>query len=97
MPKHNIMHLRLSESDLNFLVDTVCPEVKDKPRLRKIIREDEDFRRVERRYGSFSRRIQLPCRVEVGDIEASYKKGILSIVMPKCRPGKSAPVKICLK
>jgi hypothetical protein len=35
---------RLSERDLDFLVDTVSPEVADKPHLKQIIREDEDFR-----------------------------------------------------
>jgi len=35
---------KLSERDLDFLVDTVSPEVADKPHLKQIIREDEDFR-----------------------------------------------------
>ena len=35
---------RLSERDLDFLVDTVSPEVRDKPHLKQIIREDKDFR-----------------------------------------------------
>jgi hypothetical protein len=35
---------RLSERDLDFLVETVSPEVIDKPRLKQIIRTDEDFR-----------------------------------------------------
>lgn len=37
---------RLSERDLDFLVDTVSPEVIDKPHLKQIIREDEDFRNI---------------------------------------------------
>ena len=35
---------RLSERDLDFLFDTVSPEVTDKQRLKQIIREDQDFR-----------------------------------------------------
>ena len=35
---------RLSEQDLDFLIDTVSPEVTDKPHLKQIIREDDDFR-----------------------------------------------------
>lgn len=35
---------RLSDRDLDFLVDTVSPEVADKPHLKQIISEDEDFR-----------------------------------------------------
>ncbi|UCF72017.1 MAG: hypothetical protein JSW35_07390 [Deltaproteobacteria bacterium] len=36
--------IRLSDRDLDFLVETVSPEVTDKPRLKQIIREDKDFR-----------------------------------------------------
>lgn len=37
-------YLELSEGDLDFLVETVSPEARDKGRLKKIIREDKDFR-----------------------------------------------------
>jgi len=36
--------IRLSDRDLDFLIETVSPEVTDKPRLKQIIREDRDFR-----------------------------------------------------
>ena len=35
---------RLSEPDLDFLVETTSPEVADKAKLKSILREDEDFR-----------------------------------------------------
>ena len=35
---------RLSDRDLDFLVETASPEIKDKSRLKAIIQEDEDFR-----------------------------------------------------
>ncbi|MBW1676021.1 MAG: hypothetical protein JRF30_00435 [Deltaproteobacteria bacterium] len=35
---------RLSDRDLDFLIETGAPEVRDKARLKEIIREDEDFR-----------------------------------------------------
>ncbi len=38
------MLVRLSDKDLDFLVETVHPEVIDKVKLRQIIREDEAFR-----------------------------------------------------
>lgn len=43
MPKLNLRGLRMSDRDLDFLVETVSPEVADKLRLKQIIREDEDF------------------------------------------------------
>jgi len=35
---------RLSDKDLDFLAETVSPEIKDKSRVKQIIQEDEDFR-----------------------------------------------------
>jgi len=49
------------------------------------VRNGAHFHRVERHFGSFSRNVELPCPVEVEDIEATYEKGVLMIVMPKCR------------
>lgn len=44
MSLSNLKGLRLSDSDLGFLVDTVSPEVRDRSRLKQIIRQDRDFR-----------------------------------------------------
>ena len=35
---------RLTEADLNFLIEATSGEVRDKARLRRLLREDEDFR-----------------------------------------------------
>ena len=44
MSVSNSKTLRLSDRDLDFLVETGAPEVGNKARLKEIIREDEDFR-----------------------------------------------------
>jgi hypothetical protein len=44
MPLKKITHMGLSERDLDFLVEAGAPGVEDKSNLKKIIREDEDFR-----------------------------------------------------
>ena len=44
MPQSKFRSLRLSDKDLDFLVETVSPGVIDKPKLKQIIREDEKFR-----------------------------------------------------
>ena len=44
MPANNLGDLRLSERDLNFLVETVAPDAGDKTGLKNIIRKDIDFR-----------------------------------------------------
>jgi HSP20 family protein len=49
------------------------------------IDDSEGYQKRKRRYGYFSRTIQLPCRVLVDDVDATYKDGVLNIVMPKCK------------
>ena len=38
------VHIGLSDRDLDFLVEAAAPGVGDKPNLKRIVREDEDFR-----------------------------------------------------
>jgi HSP20 family protein len=45
-------------------------------------RGDEQFHRVERSYGKFSRRIQLPATVDRDAVEASFRNGVLRITLP---------------
>ena len=49
---------------------------------------------VERRYGSFSRKLRLPCRIRPDDVEASYGNQVLKIVMPKSRPERPRDVRV---
>jgi len=50
--------------------------------------------RWERRSGFFSRTLQLPCKIVMDDVKATYEEGILSIVMPKCKPDEARIIKI---
>jgi HSP20 family protein len=57
--------------------------------------EDAQFHRRERGYGEFSRNIQLPYAVELDKVEASFKDGILKIMLPKAEAEK--PKQIAIK
>jgi HSP20 family protein len=56
---------------------------------------DQQFHRVERRYGSFRRSITLPSRVQADQIEASFENGVLEVVVPKAEEAK--PKKITVR
>ncbi|MCK4785433.1 MAG: Hsp20 family protein [Desulfobacteraceae bacterium] len=63
----------------------------------KKIGTDEEsgyYHSVKRRFTSFTRTFRLPCRVRVGEIKATYKKGILNIIMPKWKPQKARGIKV---
>ncbi|MBX9688460.1 MAG: Hsp20/alpha crystallin family protein [Candidatus Obscuribacterales bacterium] len=45
--------------------------------------KEKGYYRSERSFGSFHRVIPLPCEVEKDNVEATYKNGVLRIVLPK--------------
>lgn len=56
--------------------------------------KDENFYRLERSYGSFSRSFTLPSDVDADKIEASYKDGMLILKAPRTEAAKAKQVKI---
>jgi HSP20 family protein len=52
------------------------------------------YHRVERRQGTFSRTVTLPCCVDEGKVDAQYKDGVLWIKMPKSEEAKNRKIKV---
>lgn len=95
------IHLRaelpgMSPKDLEISVSETTVTLKGEKR-EETQEKDARFFRTERRLGSFSRTLRLPCRVKVDDVEATFENGILKIVMPKCETRKRKGVKIEIK
>jgi HSP20 family protein len=47
--------------------------------------KEENYHRVERRYGAFSRSFELPTDVDANKVKASYKDGVLKLSLPKTK------------
>jgi HSP20 family protein len=45
----------------------------------------KDYFRSERSFGSFSRSVTLPVEVDADKVEASFRKGVLTVTLPKTR------------
>lgn len=54
----------------------------------------EDYLRLERPYGSFSRSFSLPTTVDHEKVKASHKDGILRIILPKREETKPKQIKV---
>lgn len=56
-------------------------------KARNISPEERDVRVGERRFGNFSRMVELPERVEIDqdNITASYRDGVLTVTLPKSK------------
>ncbi len=51
--------------------------------------EDENYYLSERSYGSFERSLSLPTEVDSEQVDATFEKGVLKIVLPKADPGET--------
>jgi len=56
--------------------------------------KDENYHRVETRYGSFSRALRLPVAVNTDKIEAKCDKGVLKITLPKKESAKPKQIEV---
>jgi HSP20 family protein len=63
---------------------------------RKEEREEKGktYHRIERRIGSFSRSVTLPCTVKEEAVDAQYKSGILTVKLPKTEEAKSRKISV---
>jgi len=56
--------------------------------------KEENFHRIERRYGSFVRSFTLPSTIETESAQARYENGVLAITLPKKEAAKPKQLKI---
>lgn len=63
---------------------------------RKLEKEskDENYHRVERSYGSFTRSFTLPSSVNTDQVQANYKDGVLTLTLPKREEAKPKTIKV---
>ena len=54
----------------------------------------EDFHRVERSYGAFSRSIRLPAEVDANKVKATYNDGVLNISLPKTKEASVKKIEV---
>jgi len=55
---------------------------------------EQQFHRVERRYGAFRRSITLPSHVEADKIEASAQDGVLQVLVPKAEEAQAKHITV---
>lgn len=63
---------------------------------RKMEKEDkrENYHRIERQFGSFSRSLNLGVSVKADSIDAGYKDGILTVTLPKAEETKPKKIEV---
>ncbi len=56
--------------------------------------KEEQFRRIERHCGTFSRSFTLPTTVDASKVSAEYKNGVLTITLPFREEAKPRSIKV---
>ena len=96
MPSFGFPHIELSETDKELKLEAELPGMDEKDvellvsdgvlKLRGEKREakdDGDRRFSERYYGRFERQITLPAEVQEDKVSATFKRGVLTVILPK--------------
>jgi HSP20 family protein len=83
----------IDEKDLDIRIENNTLTVRGERKFEKQVNED-NYLRVERSYGSFSRSFSLPNTINTEAIRAEYKNGVLTVQMPKRAESKPKQVKV---
>src|SRR4029077_1580154 len=77
----------LQEKDIDVRVENNPLTIRGERKFEKDVNED-NYLRVERAYGPFTRSCSLPNRVKSEGIRADYHNGVLTLHMPKREESK---------
>ena len=83
----------VNEKDIDVRVENNLLTIRGERKFEKSVSED-NYLRVERTYGAFSRSFSLPNTVNAEAIGAEYKNGVLTVTLPKREESKPRQVKV---
>src|SRR5277367_861589 len=83
----------IDEKDIDVSIQNNTLTVRGERKIEKDEKE-ENFRRIERQYGSFVRSFTLPSTVDPGQVSAHCDKGVLKINLAKRVEAKPTQIKV---
>jgi HSP20 family protein len=83
----------IDEKDIDVRIENNTLTVHGERKFEKEEKE-ENYRRVERSYGSFTRSFTLPNTVDPEQVQADYEKGVLKIKLAKKAEAKPKQIKV---
>jgi HSP20 family protein len=83
----------IDEKDIDVRIENNTLTVHGERKFEKEEKE-ENYRRVERQYGSFTRSFTLPNTVDTDSVTANYDKGVLKIKLAKKAEAKPKQIKV---
>ena len=83
----------MTREDIDVTVENFVLTVKGEKKLGADVKE-EQFHRIERRYGAFGRSFSLPRTVDASKVSAEYKNGVLTVRLPLREEAKPRQIKV---
>jgi len=83
----------VNPQDLDIRVENNILTIRGERKFESKVKED-NYLRVERAYGSFSRSFSLSNSVKTDDIKADYQNGVLTLRLPKREEAKPKQIKV---
>lgn len=83
----------MRREDIQITVDNNTLTIHGEKKMDPAVRE-EQFRRIERSYGPFSRSFALPPVVDPSRVSADYKAGVLTIRLPLREEAKPKQIQV---
>jgi HSP20 family protein len=83
----------IDEKDIDVRIENNTLTVHGERKIEKEEKE-QNFRRIERQYGSFTRSYSLPSSVDPGQVSANYDRGVLKITLAKKAEAKPTQIKV---
>lgn len=71
----------MAREDIEVTVENHTLSLRGERKLPTDVKE-EQFRRIERNYGTFSRSFTLPDKVDASKVTAEYRNGVLTVRLP---------------
>jgi HSP20 family protein len=86
----------MKQEDLDVRIENNLLTVRGERKFEKEEKE-ENFHRIERRYGTFYRAFTLPTTIDTANVKAGYDSGVLKLELAKKAEAKPKQIKIDVK
>ncbi len=83
----------IKEEDLDIRVENQTLSVRGERKF-EAEEKEENFHRIERRYGSFFRSFSLPTTVDTENVQAKYNAGVLTLELKKKASAQPRQIKV---
>ena len=83
----------MKREDISITFENQVLTIRGERRRDESVRQ-EQYQRLERFYGQFSRSFTLPVTIDSARITASYKEGVLTVVLPQREESKPKQIEV---